>query len=210
LSVNPPDARLTPRALDEMIDFEKMINSIFLIALGSISLIGINVIQNPISGSAISIVLLLIFAFLLYLLFKKGYQKISGIGLIVIISCVVTYNLIIADGINDNAMVIFPVLITISGLIMGKRFVPFMTALTMVEISVIYWLTVSDRISPFDGAVTVYPHNFLTVLVLLFVSGLVIWITVNTIESNYLKLVISENKLRISYEETIEWWLTVR
>jgi len=201
IEVNPQSNNL-----DEMINFSKMINSIFLIALGTVSLIGINVLQNPIDSSAISIFVLLIIVILLFLLFKKGYEKTAGIGLIVIVSVVVTYNFIIAGGINDNGMVIFPVLITISGLIMGKRIIPFMTGLALSEISYIYWLTISGRIFPFDGAVTVYPHNFFTVIVLLVVTGFIIWITVTTIEKNYQKLIKSENNLRVSYEQTIEGW----
>ena len=206
MSVKQIDVNPQSKSLEEMINFSKMINSIFLIALVTVSLIGINVLQNPIDSSAISIFVLLIVVILLFLLFKKGYIKTAGIGLIVIVSVVVTYNFIIAGGINDNGMVIFPVLITISGLIMGKRFIPFMTGLALSEISFIYWLTVSGRITPFDGAVTVYPHNFFTVVVMIVVTGLIIWITVTTIEKNYLKLIKSEYDLRVSYEQTIEGW----
>jgi len=206
MRVKQNDTNPKSKRLDEMINFSKMINSIFLIALVTISLIGINVLQNPIDSSAISIFVLLIIVILFYLLFKKGYPKIAGIGLIVIVSIVITYNFIIAGGINDNGMVIFPVLITISGLIMGKRFIPFMTGLALSEISFIYWMTVSGQITPFDGAVTVYPHNYFTLVVMLVVTGLIIWIMVTTLEKNYYKLIKSENDLRVSYEQTIDGW----
>jgi len=206
MRVKQNDTNPKSKRLDEMINFSKMINSIFLIALVTISLIGINVLQNPIDSSAISIFVLLIIVILFYLLFKKGYPKIAGIGLIVIVSIIITYNFIIAGGINDNGMVIFPVLITISGLIMGKRFIPFMTGLALSEISFIYWMTVSGQITPFDGAVTVYPHNYFTLVVMLVVTGLIIWIMVTTLEKNYYKLIKSENDLRVSYEQTIDGW----
>jgi putative nucleotidyltransferase with HDIG domain len=126
--------------------------------------------------------------------------------LLIAVSGVVTYNLIIAGGLHDNAMVIFPVLITIGGLVLGKRFIPYLTGLFLLEISLIYYLTTIGRIVPFGGRIDVYIHNYLTVIFLLSISGVVIWITVETMEKNFIKIIESEYELRKSYDQTLTGW----
>jgi putative nucleotidyltransferase with HDIG domain len=198
--------RLKQPRFEEMINLSKVLESVFQIGIVSVAIISINVMQNPLDLSAYSILLLLVMLILLYVAYHRGYIHFAGSGLIIAVSVIITYNFIIAGGIHDNAMVIFPVLITITGLIIGKRFISYMTVLILVEVSVIYWLTINNVINPFDGKIEVYFHQFLTVFVLLVITGVVIWITVETIERKFLQLISSEDQLLISYDETIVGW----
>ena len=191
---------------EEMINLSRVLQVVFQIAIISVALISINVMQNPVNLSTISVLILLVLLILFFILFRSGYYRIAGSGLIVAISVIITYNLIIAGGINDNAMVIFPILITIAGLVLGKRFIPYMTGIILAEVSGIYWLTANGYITPYDGAITVYFHNFATVFILLVITGIVIWITVRTLERNFQHLIASEYELRNSYNQTIDGW----
>ena len=126
--------------------------------------------------------------------------------MVVAISVVVAVNLVAEGGIHDNAMIVFPLLITIAGLVLGKRHIPFLTGLILVEITVIYRMIVTGRIAPFDGAITVTLQSYLTIIVLLLICGVVIWITVDTLERTFKRILDSERKLRESYDLTIVGW----
>jgi putative nucleotidyltransferase with HDIG domain len=191
---------------EDMIDLSRVLHAVFQIAIIAVALISINMMQNPFDISAFSVLFLLALILILYYFFNKGYYRRAGSGLIVAISIIVTYNFIIAGGIHDNAMIIFPVLITISGLVLGRRFIPIMTGIILVEVTVIYLLTLSGWIEPYGGAIEVSFLSFLIVFILLVISGMVIWITVLTVEKNFMKLIDSENKLRESYNQTIDGW----
>ena len=191
---------------EEMIDLSKVLQAVFQIAIISVALVSINVIQAPVNKSDLSVLILLVLTVMLFILFRNGYYKISGSGLIFVISVVVTYNFTIAGGIHDNAMVIFPVLIILAGLVLGKQFIPFMTVIILAEVTGLYWLTIAGVISPFDGRITVHFYNFITVFVLLAITGVIIWITVHTIEKKFEQLVESERKLRNSYNQIVDGW----
>lgn len=191
---------------EEMINLSKVLQAVFQIAIIAVALVSINVMQPPVHKSDISVLILLVLIILLFILFRNGYYRISGSGLIFVFSVVVTYNLIIAGGIHDNAMVIFPVLIILAGLIIGKLFIPYMTLIILVEVTGIYWLTTAGVIAPFDGRITVHFYSFITVFILLVITGIIIWITIQTIEKKFEQLVESERNLRNSYDQIVDGW----
>jgi putative nucleotidyltransferase with HDIG domain len=163
------------------------------------------VIRTP-GISAFSVFALFLATLFLYWLYKKGYYRYSGSGLLIAISIVVSYNFYIGGGIHDNAIVVFPVLITVGGMILGKRFIPYITGLFLLEVSLIFWLTTRGIITPFGGAITIYFHSYVTVFIILLICGVVIWITMDTLERNFLKIIDSEQELRDSYNQTIDGW----
>lgn len=191
---------------DRMVKLSKVLDAVFMTAMVSAGLISFNVIQDGLNRSVWSVLILFLVTVGLFLLYKAGYSRTAGTGLIIAISGAVTYNLVIAGGINDNATIIFPVLITIGGLVLGKRFIPYLTGVILLEISLIYWLIATGRIFPFEGRITVYIHSYLTVMFLIVISGVVIWITVDTMERNFLKIIDSENEIRKSYDLLINGW----
>jgi putative nucleotidyltransferase with HDIG domain len=189
-----------------MVKLSKVLDAVFMTAMVAAGLVTFNVVQGGLNNSSISVFILFLVTIGLFWLYRMDYYRIAGTGLIVAISGVITYNLVIAGGIQDNAMVVFPVLITVAGLVLGKRFIPYLTSLFLLEISVIYWLTITGRITPFGGAVDVYWHVYLTVFFILGISGIVIWITVDTLEKNFIRIIKSERDLRKSYDQTLHGW----
>ncbi|MEN8173735.1 MAG: HD-GYP domain-containing protein [Chloroflexota bacterium] len=191
---------------EEMIDLSNLVKSIFYVAILSIVLISLNVLQGDINNSDLSAFILLVISVILFRLYRKGYIKAAGISLFIAISIVVTYNLAVAGGIHDNVMVIFPVLITFSGLLFGKRIIPILTTIIVAEASIIYWLTITEVITPYNGRIETDIQDFLTVVILLTASGALIWLTINVIENGFLQVIESENKLSDAYNQTIDGW----
>jgi putative nucleotidyltransferase with HDIG domain len=191
---------------EEMIDLSNLLRLIFLIAIISVSLISLNMLQGGIEPSDVSTFLLLAITLLLFGVYQKGHYKIAGWGLLFSISVVITYNLAVEGGIHDNGIVIYPVLITFAGLMFGKRIVPVITAVILIEISIIYWLIMKGVVFPFEGKITVNLQHFLTVVILMLVSGVLIWLMINVIENNFQKIIESEEHIRTSYEDTIDGW----
>ena len=191
---------------EEMVDLSRILNAIFVASLLAIGMITINVIRGAVNFATLSVAGLFFFTAGLFWIYKQGYFLLTGAGMIASISVVVTINLVAAGGIHDNAVIVFPLLITVGGLVLGKRFIPYLTGLFLAETSVIYWLTVTGRINPFGGAVEIQLQSYLTVVSLLLISGVVIWITVSTLENNFRKIINSEIRLRESYDQTISGW----
>lgn len=191
---------------EKMVRLSKVLDTVFITAIVTSGLITFNLVQTGLGNSSLSVLGLFLLTIALYGLHRSGYFRLAGTGLIVTISIVVTYNLVIGGGIHDNAMVVFPLLITTAGLILGKRFIPYLTGLFLLEISLIYWLSATGKVAPFEGQITIYIHNYLTVFMLVLISGSVIWITVFTLERNFIKIIDSENALRNSYDQTLRGW----
>lgn len=192
---------------EKMVNLSQVLNAVFVTAIIAAGLISFVVAQEELNNSALSVIGLFLVTLVLYWLYRMGYYRFAGTGLVIVVSGVVTYNLVIAGGIHDNAMVIFPMLITVAGLIFGKRYIPYLTGLILIEISMIYWLTVTGRIVPFNGRVeAIFLPSFLTVIFLQMISGIVIWITVDTLEKNFLKILDSETTLKNSYDQTLNGW----
>ena len=142
----------------------------------------------------------------MFLLFKLGYPRIAGFGLLISISALITYNFLIEGGIHDNGMVVFPVLITLSGLLLGRKIVPYMTLVSLFEASLLYWLAAKGVITPYGGIVQVDLQDYLTVMTLLLIAGILIGITMSTIENNLGQSVQAEHQLRESYNLTLNGW----
>jgi putative nucleotidyltransferase with HDIG domain len=193
-------------SFEKMVRLSKVLDAVFVTAIVTSGLISFNLLQTGFGNSSLSVLGLFLLTIALYGLYRRGYFRLAGTGLVVTISIVVTYNLVIGGGIHDNAMVVFPLLITTAGLILGKRFIPYLTGLFLIEISLIYWLSATGQFEPFNGQITIYIHNYLTVFLLLVISGSVIWITVYTLEKNFIKIIDSESALRNSYDQTLHGW----
>lgn len=197
---------MRPIPFEEIIDLPRILRPIFYIAIGSALLVSLNMLQGGIGPSSISVFILSGITLVLFGVFIRGNHRAAGIGLLLSLTAVTSFNLAIAGGIHDNVMVIFPILITFAGLLFGKRIVPTLTLIILIEVSIIYWLTRAGVVQPFKGRVMADLQDFITVVILLLVSGVLIWVTINILEKNYHQLVDSERKLRESYDQTILGW----
>ena len=189
-----------------MLDLSQVLQPIFLIAILTLFLISLNMVLHEWDEAALSLVLELGATLVLFLLFKLGYHRVAGFGLLISVSALVTYNFLIEGGIHDNGMVIFPVLITISGLVLGRKIVPYMTLVSLFEASLLYWLAANGVITPYGGVVQVDVQDYITVMTLLLIAGILIGITMTTIENNLGQLVQAESQLRESYNLTLDGW----
>ena len=194
------------KRFEEIINFSQVLRAIFHIFLGIMFLLVFILFYGGSSRSSISVAFLFIVLLILYGIYLNGHSRFAGIGLLVSTSVILTYNLSIGNGIRDNAMVALPVLITLGGLLFGKRFLPLMTALIIIEVSVIYTLVELAVIIPFNGVIITDFQDYLTVLIFLFFSGILVWVTINIIERNFLRIIDSEAELRKSYDDTIDGW----
>lgn len=195
-----------PPKFDEMIDLSNVLRFTFYVALGATLLISINMLQDGIEPSDISTFVLLAVTVVWFVIYMLGWHRFAGWGLIFSVSVVIAFNLSVEGGIHDNGMVIFPALIILAGLIFGKRIVPYVTLAILAEVSIIYWLTREGIVRPYGGKIETLPHHIIAVVILLIVSGLMIWITLNVIENNIRKILVSEENLRQSYDDTINGW----
>ena len=190
----------------EMLDLSQVLQPIFLIAILILFLISLNMALNDWDDAALSLVIQLGVTLALFILFKMGYPRVAGFGLLISISALITYNFLVEGGIHDNGMVVFPVLITLSGLVLGRKIVPYMTMVSLFEASLLYWLAVAGVIKPYGGVIQVDIQDYLTVMILLLISGILIGITMITIENNLGQLVMAERQLRDSYNLTLDGW----
>jgi putative nucleotidyltransferase with HDIG domain len=189
-----------------MVNFSQVLQSIFYIAMLSLLLISINILQGGIGPTDIATFGLFFTTLVLYLIFRKGHYRIAGWGLFFSVTALLSYILVFSGGISDNAITVFPVLITFGGLLFGKRFVPVITTLILGELSTIYWLTEQEIIRTFPGKDFITIQDLITVNILLTITGVLIWLTINTIEKNIIQIIESENRLRKSYDDTIDGW----
>jgi putative nucleotidyltransferase with HDIG domain len=194
---------------EEWINLSRVLRTTFHITICALAIISVNLYlgkDDKVGGATKSVFLLLAVTLILYGILRMGHYRIAGLGLLASVSAVMFYNFYIAGGIHDNAMVIFPVLIMFAGLLLGKRTVAAMTILVLAEISVLYWFTIRGVITPYEGRTHVDLQDFITIVILILVSGILIWLTMNIIEKNILQTLESEKQLRHAYDQTIDGW----
>lgn len=193
-------------SFEDLINFSQVLRSIFYIAIISALLTSVNVLQGGISPADMATFLLLFTTLVFFGVYLLGYYRVAGWGLFLSITVLVTFMLLVSGGIHDNAIIIFPLVITFGGLLVGKRFVPLITVVILVEVSGIYWLTERELISPWPGKENVFLQDLITIDILLVITGILIWLTINIIEKNISQIIESEKQLRRSYDETIDGW----
>ena len=189
-----------------MLDTSQVLQPVFLISILTLFLISLNMVLHEWDEAALSLIIELGITLLLFLLFKLGYPRIAGFGLLISISALITYNFLIEGGIHDNGMVVFPVLITLSGLLLRRKIVAYMPLVSLFEASLLYWLAATGVITPYGGIVQVDLQDYLTVMTLLLIAGILIGITMSTIENNLGQSVQAEHQLRESYNLTLNGW----
>jgi putative nucleotidyltransferase with HDIG domain len=201
-----PFKSLERTKFEEMVNMARVLETVLVTAIVSTGIISLILLMRTPGTSAFTVFGLFLTIIFLYWLYKQGFYRIAGSGLLIAISVVISYNFYIGGGIHDNAIVVFPVLITVGGMVLGKRFIPYLTGLFLLEVSLIFWMTTKGIITPFDGAISIYFHSFITVFIILMICGIVIWITMDTLERNFLKIIDSESDLRDSYNQAIDGW----
>jgi putative nucleotidyltransferase with HDIG domain len=191
---------------EEMVNLSGVVRSIFHITIFAFALLSLNMILGDFDNSSLSVLILLGLSLFFYVILRLGHHRLAGSGLLAAISIVMFYNFLIDGGLHDNGMVIFPVLILFAGLLLGKRAVVAMTLFILAEVTALYTLTVRGVISPYGGVTGVNLQDLITVVILILVAGVLIWLTLNLMEKNIIKIVESEERVKQSYDQTINGW----
>jgi putative nucleotidyltransferase with HDIG domain len=191
---------------EEMVNLSGVLRTIFHITIFALAIVSLNMTLGEFDNSSLSVLILFGLSLVFYLILRLGHHRLAGVGLLVAISLVMFYNFLIDGGLHDNGMVIFPVLILFAGLLLGKRTVVAMTLFILAEVTALYALTVRGVISPYGGVTGVNLQDLITVVILVLVAGVLIWLTLNLIEKNIIKIVESEERVKQSYDQTIDGW----
>ncbi len=136
----------------------------------------------------------------------RGYTQAAGLFFYLAASSVITFNTCIGHGIYDEAMLVFPIVIVFSGLILGKRMVILSTGISLVQIYLVYLLAQKGLVQPFDGAVQITLTDLITTMIILLVSGYVVWVIVGLIENAVERVLSSEQELENAYDQTLTAW----
>jgi hypothetical protein len=143
--------------------------------------------------------------FLLYL-HKVGSSQIAGFLLYLIVSSVITFNIIIGHGIYDEGMLVYPLLIVFSGLIFGKRSAVLVTGITIGQMSMVYLLAQAGLVQPFEGAIQMPLEDTITTCIILMATGYLVWVIIDIVESAVDRIYASEAELEQAYNQTLIAW----
>lgn len=135
---------------------------------------------------------------------ERGHYILIGILTTLVILAAVFYNAITGDGLQDPAMLAYPVIILIGSLLFGRRASPllfFVSALSSIAIAA---LQVRGYIHTPGG---VNLGDLLVQLVLLAAGSYLVSATMRTSEHNLKRAARSEALLKESYELTLEGWV---
>jgi putative nucleotidyltransferase with HDIG domain len=157
-----------------------------------------------------SIIVLFILSFAcipLLILNYRGYYLIAALILSILILLAINFNLYDGDGILDSGIIAYPILITAGTLFFGKRASPYFALAANASIAVIDYLQINGVITP-----TIKPPTYISLIpiaILLLVSSVIVWIIVDTMEKNLLRVRESEFELIRNYDLTLEAWSKV-
>jgi putative nucleotidyltransferase with HDIG domain len=179
---------------------------LLITALASLGIDIAYVVSYGFDPTAVSLVFLAAACLSLLWVHHKGRDRLAGFILYLIVSGVLTYNISIGDAIYDEAMIAYPIIIVFTGLLFGKRSLFLVTGLTVAQVIVVYFLSLAGFVQPFDGGYTMKLDETITTLVILLVTGAILWVVVNLIERTVQRILQSENDLENAYDLTLEAW----
>ena len=130
--------------------------------------------------------------------------RLAGRLLIALILAGATFSLATGDGLRDPAVVAYPIIVILGGMLNGKRSLPLLTA-------------GGDRLAggrspgfrspprctrPFTETI----EGFLVVSILIAAAAMVVWVSMDNTERNIRRIYRSKAKVRRAYEDTLEAW----
>lgn len=166
---------------------------------------GIALVNLGLGDAHIDIVLLLLAALCLPALWlnTRGYFLPAGLLVSGAALLVALYSLYVGAGLHDIAVVAYPIIILLGGLLFGKRALPLFAGAGVLSLIFIGWLEISGRLvtpQPAD------PFDVLTLLILIATATLLVWVIMDNDERNLARIQQSEATLRAAYDRTLEGW----
>ncbi len=143
---------------------------------------------------------------ILFFISKSGRPKEAGVGLFFIVAISVTYLSAQGDGIYNVPNIFFPVILIFSGLLFGKKLIPYITFFITSLITLLFILDRIDIIIPFDGVILWAPDYFALLVTILIITAVILSLVIKTIEKSIETIALSEKLIKESYELTLEGW----
>jgi putative nucleotidyltransferase with HDIG domain len=143
---------------------------------------------------------------LLLILERIGHPQFAGFLLYLLVSIVITFNVSIGHGIYDEAMVVYPLMIVFSGLLFGKGSSVLVTGISLGQICLIYIFAQAGIVQPFEGAVQLNLEDTITTIIIILVTGYIVWLVIDIIEKAVVRILESERNLEEAYTQTLIAW----
>lgn len=205
--MNTPRRKITNHPFfSAVIGFPKLFERVFIIGvIGTLLLSVVNALDG-ITMSDFAVFALFFASIILFFIYRSGRHDVASFGFLIAIDVLIITNIAMDGGIHDPAMIFFPVLITLAGILFGKWIVPWLTGLIGLETIGVFWLSMTGILQPLNGMISLQYHHVVTVTALILVSGVLIWLMINAIEKNLQKLEDSRQALLDSYNHTLDGW----
>ena len=177
---------------EQIINLPKTLNIILLaVIISGISILGVLLY---VKATFLSTAALIIFSVLLRYANNHGYHKASGFGIFLLLSSVITYNLILYNGLYSVSILAFPAVIVFSSLLLGHKFVAPITITVLAILSVVHQLSIKGIITPYNGLITSTDQTFWTLVLTIISSGFLVYIIMTIINENTEKILQSEKR----------------
>jgi putative nucleotidyltransferase with HDIG domain len=200
-------SKISKSSYARIVDTPKIVRWLVMISFTGSLLIGIAFLAaNGWQETSASLFLMGFLSLSLFIVERWGYPQIAALFLYLLVSSILSFNVSIGHGIFDEAMLVFPLLIVFSGLIFGKRSVVLVTGITLAQFSLVYSLSVTGQVQPFEGAVNMSFEDMVTTLIILLATGFLIWVVIDIIENAVLRISRSEQEVEEAYDQTLMAW----
>ena len=140
---------------------------------------------------------------LLLELSSRGRNQLAARLLIGLVLAGATSSLIVGDGLSDPAVVAYPIIVVLGGMLTGKRSLPLLTSAAIGSLALVSWLAITAPIHrPWQESI----ENFLVISILTAAAAMVVWVSMDNTERNIRGIARSKAKVRRAYEDTLEAW----
>ncbi len=193
--------------------FERIVNTpritFILTLIAACASLGINLAYTAFNGfnpTTWSLFFLTATCLLLFWVQHRGHYRAAGVLLYLLVTGVLTFNIIKGNAIHDVAMIAFPTLIVFTSLMFGKRYITLVTLVAVLQLVIVYILSLFGIVQPFEGRYALHLEETITTIIMLLVTGALLWVVVNLIERTAQKIIHSEFEAERAYDLTLEAW----
>ena len=114
-----------------------------------------------------------------------------------------TFSLAAGDGLRDPAVVAYPIIVILGGMLNGKRSLPLLTGAAIGSLAMVTGLAITAPVHP---PFTETIEAFLVVSILTAAAAMVVWVSMDNTDRNIRRIYRSKAKVRRAYEDTLEAW----
>lgn len=151
---------------------------------------------------AIAVLMVPLFCIPSFWLNSRGRHSTSASLILAVLLCIADYNLYATGGLQDSGMLVYPLIIIVGSLFLGKRAVPMLTFVSVGSLGVLAYLEIKGDFLP--APVSTDAGFCLSACVLLLASGALVWAILNNTERNISHIRRAEEELRKTYHLTLQ------